>query len=112
LGTTDRNEADQLGRALLAALLQDEEVTTSGAVTLRDLWERYKRNSATFLDNSEKSRLDDTGRAQVLFGFFRPECDVTKLTEHDQRAYTKTRLAGGIVSVAGGGCSNKTRSQD
>jgi len=96
LGTADRNEADQMGRALLAALLQDEKVTASGAVTLADLWERYKRDSATFLDNTEKTRLDDTGRAQVLLGFFGPDCDVTKLTEHDQRAFTKKRLAGGI----------------
>ena len=96
LGTTDRNEADRLGHALLAALLKNEHVAASGAVTLGDLWERYKRDSATFLDNTEKTRLDDTGRAQVLVGFFGTDCDVTKLTEHDQRAYTKKRLAGGI----------------
>jgi hypothetical protein len=96
LGTTDRNEADRLGRALLSALLRDEEITASGAVTLGDLWERYKRDSVTFLDNAERTRLDDTGRAQVLLGFFGPDCDVTKLTEHDQRAYTRKRLAGDI----------------
>lgn len=66
LGATDRNEADRLGRALLSALLRDEETTASGAVTLRDLWDRYERDSATFPDNTEKTRLDDTGRAQVL----------------------------------------------
>jgi len=98
LGTTDRSEADRLGRELLAALLKNEHVTATGAVTLGDLWERYKRDSATFLDNTEKTRLDDIGSAQVLLGFFGPECDVTKLTEHDQRAFTKKRLAGGIKS--------------
>lgn len=34
LGTTDRKEADSLGRALLAALLRGENVAASGALML------------------------------------------------------------------------------
>jgi integrase len=96
LGTTDRNEADKLGRALLAALLRNENVSASGVLMLGDLWARYKRDAVTFLDNHEKTRLDDSGRAQVLLGYFGGDCDVSKLTESDQSAFIKKRLAGGI----------------
>jgi integrase len=96
LGTTERNEADKLGRALLAALLRNENVTASGALMLGDLWARYKRDAVTFLDNHEKTRLDDSGRATVLLGYFGEDCEVCKLTEADQSAFIKKRLAGGI----------------
>jgi integrase len=96
LGTTDRNEADRLGRSLLAALLRNENVSASGALMLGDLWARYMRDAATFLDNHEKTRLDDSGRAQVLLGYFGEDCDVCKLTESDQSSFIKKRLAGGI----------------
>ncbi len=97
LGTTDRNEADRLGRALLAALLKDEHIAETGLLTLGDLWERYQRDAVTFLDNHEKTKLDDTCRAQMLLAHFGSGCDVSKLTENDQVAYIQRRLAGGIV---------------
>ena len=96
LGTTDRNEADRLGRALLAALLKNEEIAASGLLTLGDLWGRYKRDAVSFLDNREKTRRDDVYQAQILLGYFGEECDVSKLTEADQLGFIRKRLAGGI----------------
>lgn len=96
LGTTNRNEADRLGRELLSALLRDESVATSGVVLLGDLWTRYQRDAATYLDNHERTRRDDTGRVRILFGFFGEDCDVSKLTANDQLAFVQKRLAGGI----------------
>jgi len=96
IGTTDRAEAERLGKELLAALLRDEQVE-SGVLTLGDLWKRYKTQCVAFLDNHPKSQLDDTGRAEVLRGFFGDDCDVRSLTESDQLAYIRKRLVGGIV---------------
>jgi integrase len=96
IGTRDRGEAERLGRALLAALLKDEHVS-SAVLTLGHLWERYRTQCVAFLDNHAKTRLDDTGHADVLLGFFGDECDVRNLTESDQLAFTRKRLAGGIV---------------
>lgn len=100
IGTTDRAEAERLGKELLAALLRDEEVT-SGVLTLGDLWERYKTQCVAFMDNHAKTRLDDFGHAEVLIGFFGADCDVRSLTESDQLAYTQKRVAGGIVCGKG-----------
>jgi integrase len=96
LGTTDRAEADRLGRALLAALLRDESIAGAGIVALKDLWTRYQRDSVTYLDNHEKTQLDDEGHSEVLLGYFGEDCDVTKLTESDQQAFINKRIAGGI----------------
>jgi integrase len=93
---SDRAEAEQLGKELLAALLRDEQVT-SGVLALGDLWERYKTQCVAFLDNHAKTQLDDKGHAEVLRGFFGDDCDVRSLTASDQLAYTRKRIAGGIV---------------
>jgi integrase len=96
LGTSDRNDTDRLGRALLAALLRNEQITGSGILTLADLWGRYRTDAVSFLDNHEKTKLDSEGRAKVLLGYFGEGCDVTKLTENDQQAFINQRLSGGI----------------
>lgn len=43
------------------------------------------------------SRKDAEGHAEVLLGFFGEDCDVRGLTEQDQFAFMRKRLAGGIV---------------
>jgi integrase len=96
IGTTDRAEAERLGKALLVALLKDEQVS-SAVLTLGDLWKRYETQCVAFLDNHSNTRLGDTGRAEVLRAFFGDDCDVCNLTENDQFAYIQKRLAGGIV---------------
>jgi integrase len=97
LATSDRAEADRLGKELLSALLRNEEVTAPEILTLGRLWERYSKECVAFLDNTARSRKDAEGHAEVLLGFFGKDCDVRGLTEQDQLAFVRQRLAGGIV---------------
>src|SRR5688572_8922429 len=83
IGTTDRADAERIGRELLAALLKDEHVALSGILPLGHLWERYSTESPAFLDNSETSKENDANHAAVLMGYFGEDCDVRTLTEHD-----------------------------
>ena len=97
LFSADRAEADRLGKDLLAALLRDEDVTPPDRLTLGMLWGMYRKECVSFLDNSKRSREDAAGHAEVLLGFFGEDCDARGLTEEDQLAFTKKRLAGGII---------------
>lgn len=97
LATRDRQEAERLGRLLLAELLRQEEGVLPGRLTLGDLWRRYERECAAYLDNKPESRRDDAGRARVLLAFFGDRCDVRSLSARDQAAYSARRRAGGIV---------------
>lgn len=97
LGTNDRGRAEQLGKALLAALLKDEQVTTAGALQLSLLWERYRSECVAFKGYTERMRKDIEGRVLILLGFFGDGCDVRSLSEQDQIAFVQQRLAGGIV---------------
>jgi integrase len=96
LGTTDRVEAERLAKDLLAALLRDDQVVSSGELPLEVLWERYKSECVTFLDNDARTRDEADGHMDVLVAFFGEDCDVRGLTEADQSAFTRKRLAGGI----------------
>ena len=96
LGTSDRAEADRLGRLLLSALLREDDASQHGPLTLSALWVRYRREAATFLDNGSQTRADADTRAAILLAFFGTECDVRSLSERDQRGFTQKRLVGGI----------------
>src|SRR5688572_28434847 len=48
LGTTDKAEAERLGRELLSALLQEGEIAESGSLPLGYLWERYQRECPAY----------------------------------------------------------------
>ena len=96
LMTSDRSEAERLGKELLGAMLRDEEISTPDVLTLGALWHRYKSECVAFLNNTERSRKEAEGHANILIGFFGEDCDVRGLTEQDQLAFTKKRLAGGI----------------
>src|SRR6266566_5747739 len=101
LGTRDRNEAERLGRMLLAELLRQEETTRSERLTLGALWKRYETECATYLDNKASTRRDDAARVKLLLAFFGEHCDVRTLTARDQAAYAARRKAGGIVLADG-----------
>src|SRR4051812_25759932 len=102
LGTDDRDTAMQLGRLLLAELLKGEVVGVSqGPLTLGQLWRRYSTECAEYLDNKETTRSDSEARARVLLGYFGDYFRVADLSRDRQRAYERTRLAGGIVVVKG-----------
>lgn len=97
LHTHDRQEADRLGRQLLAALLSGEtQKVGSGKVTLKQIWERFKNESPNFLDNHPRTKDEAEARAKVLLAFLGEECDVRHLTARDQAAYTTQRMTGGI----------------
>lgn len=101
LGTSDRAEADRLANQLLAALLRHDEAFNSGVLTLKHLWERYSKESPDFLDNTPRTRAEDEAHVRVLLDHFGERCDVRNLTEHDVRAFTAKRLAGGILLTSG-----------
>ena len=101
LGTRDRNEAERLGRMLLAELLRQEETTRSERLTLGALWKRYETECATYLDNKASTRRDDAARVKLLLAFFGEHCDVRTLTARDQSAYAASRKAGGVVLADG-----------
>ena len=96
LFTSDRSEAERLGKELLAAILKNEEVGSSLALTLADLWERYRTECVAFLDNRARFQREAETHAGVLIGFFGADCDVRDLTEQDQLAFVRKRISGGI----------------
>jgi integrase len=81
----------------LGALLRKEDVAIPEVLTLGTLWDRYHTERASFLDNAPRSQKEAKSRAAILIAFFGADCDVRGLTEEDQLAFTKKRLAGGIV---------------
>src|SRR6266478_1349425 len=91
LGTRDRNEAERLGRMLLAELLRQEGTTRSERLTLGAFWKRYETECATYLDNKASTRRDDAARVKVLLAFFGEQCDARTLTARDQSAYAASR---------------------
>jgi len=101
LETRDRREAERLGRELLGALLRHEELETAGVLPLADLWERYSTECIAFLDNDARTRKEAAAHADVLVGFFGIDCNVCRLTEQDQLAFTQKRLVGGIARADG-----------
>lgn len=96
IGTSERAEAEDMGRQLLGALLLDGSPTAIGAVKLGEVWERYRRTSPRFLDNKERSRRDAEGRACILLAHFGFGFDVRGLNEHDVAQYAARRRSGGI----------------
>lgn len=101
LGTRDRNDAERLGRLLLAAILRGEAAPVAGPVRLGDLWERFQRECAEFVDNKPRTREDAAMRVRYLLAYFGAERDVRQLTGLDQLQYTETRRRGGIKLESG-----------
>ena len=102
LKTTDRDEAERCGRALLAALLQRTPVVQQSVVTLEALWIRYQKEAPTFAACTSATQQDAASRADVLTGFFGREFDLGTLTEHDVRRYEAARRTSGITCRSGG----------
>jgi len=97
LQTLDKDQAEELGKRLVAALLSgDRSRTPGGKITLGELWERYSTENPEFLDNDPGSRKDSLSHARNLIGFFGKDLDVRHLSANDQAALVQRRLAGGI----------------
>jgi hypothetical protein len=94
--TSERLEAERLGKELLGAILRNEEISAPDVLTLGILWHRYRTECVAFLDNTPRSQKEAEGHANILIGFFGEDCDARGLTEQDQLAFTRKRLAGGI----------------
>jgi integrase len=102
LGTVDRDEAQRLGRLLLAELLKGEVLAAPlKPLTLGHLWRRYSSECAEYLDNKERTRKDAEARARVLRGYFGDDFRVPDFSRDRQRAYEVARLAGGILTIKG-----------
>jgi len=96
IGTTDRAEAERLGRALLAGLLRGDRSESAKKLTLGELWRRFAVESTAYLDNIERSRQDAVARSKILIAFFGLNCEVASLAQSDVDAFTRRRMAGGI----------------
>ncbi len=111
LHTRDRAEAQRLGEALLAALLDKERPPAPRAdppVLLGDLVARYQRECPMYLDNDEHSRRTAVSHAAVLVGFFGADFDVRRLTVNDTTRFATKRRAGGIAYTAADGTEKVT----
>jgi hypothetical protein len=75
-----------------------EHFPSARVLSLSALWERYKTESVTFQDYTMRMKKEFESRVQILYRFFGEDCDVRGLTEQDQAAFVKKRLAGGIVT--------------
>lgn len=102
LGTTDKAEALRLGRLLLSELLKgDLQASALVPLTLGELWRRYSSECAEYLDNKDTSRKGAEASARVLLGYFGEDFRVEDFTRDQQRAYERSRMAGGIVTSKG-----------
>jgi integrase len=96
LHTSDKREAERLGRALLATLLQGTVPAAPVQLTLGELWRRYSTECAPFRAASVRWRAEAETKADVLLSYFGSDCKVRDLVPDDQTAYTIARRAGGI----------------
>ncbi len=96
LGTSDKGEAERLGKDLLAALLREEAVVRDAASPLGELWDRYKVECPPYLDNQPRTRKEDAAHMAIVLAFFGTNSDVRHFTEADVRAFIAKRMAGGI----------------
>lgn len=99
LGTDDREEAQRLGEALLAELLQPDRSVAPPAdtpVPLGVLADRYQRECPMFLDNVLHTRRTAATQCAILLAHFGANVDVRTLTVNDTTRYAKARRGGGI----------------
>ncbi len=103
IGTTDRREAERIGRQLLATLLVEEPDArqVAGPVGLQYLLERYCAECVDFLDNAPHTKQEAKIRTEILVGHFGATRDVRTLTDADVHSYTQRRLKGGIIRPNG-----------
>ena len=101
LRTSDRDEAERLGRTLLAELLTDNSRRAAAAPSLIEVWTRFKTESQSYRDCAPSTRKDYEAGINRLMGFFGEGCDVTTITPNDVAAYVAKRLVGGIISRTG-----------
>ena len=97
LGTSDKEQAERLGRELLGAMLSGTLAKPSGLLTLGEVWKRFRKESVEYLDNKKRTREDEALRARILVGYFGAGFDVRRLTAREVAEFSKKRREGGIV---------------
>jgi integrase len=112
LETHDKDEAMKLGRLLLAELLRGEVCASTAPLTLGTLWRRYSSECAEYLDNKERSRKGSEASARVLIGYFGDGFLVEDLSKDRQRAFERSRMAGGIATLKGATRPTRARSAE
>ena len=93
--TSDRGEAERIGKTLLSEMLKGEQIEAA-KLTLGELWRRFSSEAVTHLDNHPRTQADAKARARILLAFFGASCEVASLSQHDADAYSRKRASGGI----------------
>jgi hypothetical protein len=91
--------AERLGLELLARLRVQGKAREQGILTFGELWSRFSRECATWLENGESTKRDDEARANILLSHFGDSCDVRALTPNDVAAYAVRRRTDGIPII-------------
>jgi hypothetical protein len=97
LQTSDRAEAERLGRALLVSLMQGTAITPTPQLRLGELWRRYRTDSVAFRTTSARWRAESEGRASTLLAYFGEQYEVRRL-----RRTINSRMRLPVVAVAFG----------
>lgn len=100
LATADRDEAERLGRDLLAALLTDQPPVRAERLTLGQVWDRY-RTSEAYRDVSARTQDSYAKCMGVVLEYFGTVCDIQTITDEDVRAYRRARRRGGLRTASG-----------
>ncbi|HVT40513.1 MAG TPA: hypothetical protein VHE78_15830 [Gemmatimonadaceae bacterium] len=108
--TRDRDDAERIGKTLLAELLRATPSEIAPKLTLGELCRRFCAEAASHLDNSSRTKKDADARMKTLIAFFGANCEVSSLAQNDVDSYTRKRFAGGI-SYEGGGVTPPVRAR-
>jgi integrase len=101
LGTTDRDEAERLGRELFTAMIEQKTPPAAGVVRLTEVWRRYRTECATHLDNTLRTVAYESSLIERVIRFFGRNYDVRKLSALEWRRYELARRAGHIRKADG-----------
>jgi integrase len=94
LQTNNRDEAERLGRELLAALQEANGPLSMGTVRLGELARRYQAECTTHLDNTPRTIKYEATLIDRMVRFFGPNFDVQRLTDLEWRRFELARRSG------------------
>lgn len=97
LRTSDRAEAERLGKSLLAARMLGEAPQPKRVLRLGELSEAFVAEAPKFLDNVERSKAGARTQIAILRAYFGDAREVATITEDHVENYAAARKTGGIV---------------
>jgi integrase len=101
LATLDRDEAERLGRELLAEMTSSNAAATPGAIRLGEVWRRYQTGCTTHLDNKPRTIDYESSLIERIIRFFGRTYDVRRFNAVEWRRYALARRAGRIPNSNG-----------